>query len=92
MCGLQPEPSSLSRDGTRWARCGHFQRHMINAIVDCSSSRCTKSLRHPRTCQDPHCIQIFGDEIQNDIDTVDEYCWACRSALERAARQQAQGR
>ncbi|KAJ7195952.1 hypothetical protein GGX14DRAFT_674212, partial [Mycena pura] len=89
--------------GTRWSRCGHFQRHLITAIVDCSSSHCEKSLQHPRNCRLTSCTraslrrthitdqsipppQNFGEEIQEDVDTVDEYCWACRAAQERIAR------
>jgi len=72
--------------GTRWKRCGHFQRHMIKAIVDCNSSRCEKSIYHPQNCRFPNCrcIQNFGEEIQKDIDSVDEYCWACRAAQAKA--------
>ncbi|KAK0460071.1 uncharacterized protein EV420DRAFT_1619997 [Desarmillaria tabescens] len=75
-------------DGTRWLKCMHFQRHMITAIVDCNSRRCTRSLRHPRECRQPTCLQVrnFGEEIQRDIDKVDEYCFACRAAQARAAR------
>ncbi|KAK0430722.1 hypothetical protein EV421DRAFT_1856867 [Armillaria borealis] len=45
-------------DGTRWLKCMHFQRHMITAIVDCNSRRCTRSLRHPRECRQPTCLQV----------------------------------
>ncbi|KAJ7616040.1 hypothetical protein FB45DRAFT_935153 [Roridomyces roridus] len=73
--------------GTRWARCGHFQRHFIRGIVDCASYRCSNSVKHPDSCIRPncHCIRDWSAEIQEDIDTADDYCWACRSARERAA-------
>ncbi|KAI0050830.1 hypothetical protein FA95DRAFT_1555329 [Auriscalpium vulgare] len=70
-------------EGTRWARCGHYQRHMIVAIVDCNSSRCEKSYLHPKHCQQPNCTRNFGPEVQKDIDTVDEFCFACRAAVQR---------
>ncbi|KAF8817358.1 hypothetical protein BYT27DRAFT_7229616 [Phlegmacium glaucopus] len=70
--------------GTRWSRCGHFQRHMIIAIVDCNTARCEKSIYHPRNCRQPTCVQNFGEELQEDIDTVDEYCFACRAAQAKA--------
>ncbi|KAJ7590210.1 hypothetical protein C8J56DRAFT_589750 [Mycena floridula] len=73
-------------EGTRWTRCGHFQRHMVVAIADCNSSRCEKSYYHPPTCRQPSCHKTFGREIQKDIDRVDEYCFACRAAQARAAR------
>ncbi|KAJ7208642.1 hypothetical protein GGX14DRAFT_454017 [Mycena pura] len=73
-------------EGTRWTRCGHFQRHMVVAIVDCNTTRCERSVYHHRGCRKPTCARDFGLEIQWDIDSVDEYCWACRAAQERAAR------
>ncbi|KIY52498.1 hypothetical protein FISHEDRAFT_63827 [Fistulina hepatica ATCC 64428] len=71
-------------EGTRWTRCGHFQRHMIIAIVDCNSRHCRNSFIHPRSCHEPTCIRDYGEEIQRDVDRVDEYCWACRAAQARA--------
>ncbi|EIN12282.1 hypothetical protein PUNSTDRAFT_96939 [Punctularia strigosozonata HHB-11173 SS5] len=73
-------------EGTRWTTCGHFQRHLVVAIMDCSRSNCTKSIRHPTACRAPTCIQNFGPEVQKDIDAVDELCWACKSAIEREKR------
>ncbi|KAJ7064301.1 hypothetical protein C8F01DRAFT_41331 [Mycena amicta] len=73
-------------EGTRWTRCGHFQRHMIIAIVDCNTTRCERSVYHPRGCRSTTCARNFGPEIQRDVDSVDEFCWACRAAEERAAR------
>ncbi|VDB85016.1 unnamed protein product [Peniophora sp. CBMAI 1063] len=73
-------------EGTRWKRCGHFQRHMIAAIVDCNSSRCENSYLHPKGCRDPHCVKHYGPEVQKDIDTVDEFCFQCRTAAAAAAR------
>jgi len=35
---------------------------------------------------DSFTLQNFGPEIQRDIDSVDDYCFACRAAQERAAR------
>ncbi|TFK22013.1 hypothetical protein FA15DRAFT_644744 [Coprinopsis marcescibilis] len=72
-------------EGTRWSKCGHFQRHLVVAIYDCNSSRCEKSYRHPRECRERTCRQLYGAEVQKDIDTVDEYCFACRAAQARAA-------
>ncbi|KIM36565.1 hypothetical protein M413DRAFT_20506 [Hebeloma cylindrosporum] len=72
-------------EGTRWAKCGHFQRHMVVAILDCNSQRCTKSVYHPSNCRLPTCVNIFNTEIQRDVDRVDEYCFACRAAQARAA-------
>ncbi|KAJ7831650.1 hypothetical protein B0H13DRAFT_2240535 [Mycena leptocephala] len=74
-------------EGTRWTRWGfHFQRHLVVAIVDCNTTRCERSVYHPRGCRAPTCAKNFGPEIQKDVDRVDEYCWACRAAQERAAR------
>ncbi|KAJ7240122.1 hypothetical protein B0H12DRAFT_57109 [Mycena haematopus] len=72
--------------GTRWSRCGHFQRHHVTGIVDCNSSRCERSYQHPLNCRQPTCLKNFGGEIQQDIDTVDDYCFACHAARERARR------
>ncbi|KAG2010514.1 hypothetical protein CC2G_013331 [Coprinopsis cinerea AmutBmut pab1-1] len=72
-------------EGTRWSRCGHFQRHLVVAIYDCNSTQCEKSYIHPRHCRQPTCIKLFGAEIQKDIDTVDEFCYQCRTAQARAA-------
>ncbi|KAJ7803324.1 hypothetical protein B0H13DRAFT_2161364 [Mycena leptocephala] len=47
--------------GTRWSRCGHFQRHLVTAILDCNSSLCERSYQHRPI--------NFGGEIQQDIDT-----------------------
>ncbi|KIY71728.1 hypothetical protein CYLTODRAFT_389929 [Cylindrobasidium torrendii FP15055 ss-10] len=73
-------------EGTRWTKCMHFQRHLVVAIVDCSLKTCSRSLQHPKGCRDPGCIQNFGEEIQKDVDSVDEYCFACRAAQDRARR------
>ncbi|KAH7913369.1 hypothetical protein BJ138DRAFT_1146290 [Hygrophoropsis aurantiaca] len=70
-------------EGTRWTRCMHFQRHMVVAIMDCNSSRCERSYLHPPTCRQPNCIKNFDTEVQKDIDRVDEYCFACRAAMNR---------
>ncbi|KAF7368317.1 hypothetical protein MVEN_00153000 [Mycena venus] len=64
----------------------HFQRHLVVAIVDCNTTRCERSVYHPRGCRLPTCAKNFGQEIQKDVDRVDEYCFACRAAQERAAR------
>ncbi|KAF9465784.1 hypothetical protein BDZ94DRAFT_304248 [Collybia nuda] len=75
-------------EGTRWTRCGHFQRHLVIAIMDCNSYRCSLSYFHPPECRSTncHCIKTYGDEVHKDIDKVDEYCFACRAAQDRAAR------
>ncbi|THU99590.1 hypothetical protein K435DRAFT_818520 [Dendrothele bispora CBS 962.96] len=73
-------------EGTRWTRCNHFQRHLVVAILDCNNPRCSRSYVHPTGCRDRSCIQNFGPEIQRDIDSVNEFCFACRAAQERAAR------
>ncbi|KAF9258394.1 hypothetical protein L218DRAFT_732357 [Marasmius fiardii PR-910] len=73
-------------EGTRWKKCGHFQRHLVIAILDCNSSRCERSYLHTRECRQPTCIKNYGPEIQKDVDNVDEFCFACRAAQERARR------
>ncbi|KAF8980906.1 hypothetical protein BDQ17DRAFT_1358630 [Cyathus striatus] len=73
-------------EGTRWTKCGHFQRHLVIAIMDCNTQRCEKSIYHPRTCRLPTCVKNFGQEVQKDVDRVDEYCFPCRAAQARAAR------
>ncbi|KAF8223923.1 hypothetical protein L208DRAFT_1314551 [Tricholoma matsutake] len=78
-------------EGTRWKRCGHFQRHLVVAIMDCNSIRCERSYFHPRDCRNPGCLKNFGDEVEKDIDSVDDFCWACRAAQERQARLNASG-
>ncbi|KAF9034351.1 hypothetical protein BJ165DRAFT_1307284, partial [Panaeolus papilionaceus] len=70
-------------EGTRWNRCGHFQRHLVVAILDCNCPNCERSISHPRTCRQPTCYQTFGQEIQRDVDRVDEFCFACRAAQAR---------
>ncbi|KAF8875659.1 hypothetical protein BD779DRAFT_1563104 [Infundibulicybe gibba] len=45
-------------DGTRWTRCGHFQRHLVVAILDCNSSRCEQSYIHPPTCHSQNCVKV----------------------------------
>ncbi|KAJ6620113.1 hypothetical protein B0H10DRAFT_1792522, partial [Mycena sp. CBHHK59/15] len=70
--------------GTRWSRCVHFQRHLVTAILDCNSSRCERSYQYPPNCRLPTCLRNFGGEIQQDIDTVADYCFACRAAQEHA--------
>ncbi|KAF7300030.1 hypothetical protein MKEN_01325700 [Mycena kentingensis (nom. inval.)] len=64
----------------------HFQRHLVVAIVDCNTTRCERSVYHPRGCRSTTCARNFGPEIQRDVDAVDDFCWACKSAAERAAR------
>ncbi|KAF8148248.1 hypothetical protein B0H34DRAFT_737478, partial [Crassisporium funariophilum] len=72
-------------EGTRWTRCGHFQRHLVIAILDCNTTRCERSCYHPRACRQPTCAKNFGSEIQRDVDSVDEFCFACRAAQAKAA-------
>ncbi|KNZ80310.1 hypothetical protein J132_06380, partial [Termitomyces sp. J132] len=65
----------------------HFQRHMIVAIMDCNSYRCSLSHFHPPECRPPscRCYNVYGEQIEQDVDTVDEYCFQCRLAQEHAA-------
>ncbi|KIJ60306.1 hypothetical protein HYDPIDRAFT_161203 [Hydnomerulius pinastri MD-312] len=70
-------------EGTRWLKCGHFQRHFVAAIVDCDSSRCERSIRHSPSCRQPNCTKNFGPDIQKSIDNVDEFCFQCRTAMSR---------
>ncbi|KAF8184186.1 hypothetical protein BJ912DRAFT_1032002 [Pholiota molesta] len=71
--------------GTRWGKCGHFQRHLVIAVLDCNTLRCERSCHHPPTCRSRTCATTFGQEIQRDVDFVDEYCFACRAAQAKAA-------
>ncbi|KAF9490587.1 hypothetical protein BDN71DRAFT_1422575 [Pleurotus eryngii] len=73
-------------EGTRWTLCGHFQRHLVVAIMDCNSPRCERSYLHALGCRQPTCLKNYGKEVQKDIDSVDEYCFACRAAMARRAR------
>ncbi|KAJ7686980.1 hypothetical protein B0H14DRAFT_2403706, partial [Mycena olivaceomarginata] len=73
-------------DGTRWTRCGHFQRHLVTHIVDCERTNCERSLLHPRGCRASTCAKNFGPQIENDVDKVDEHCYRCRAAEERRRR------
>ncbi|KAJ7192890.1 hypothetical protein GGX14DRAFT_537681 [Mycena pura] len=73
-------------EGTRWTRCGHFQRHLVVAIVDCNTRHCERSVYHKRGCRLPTCARNYGPEIQRDVDAVDDFCWVCKAAVERAAR------
>ncbi|KAI0727124.1 hypothetical protein C8Q72DRAFT_841908 [Fomitopsis betulina] len=70
-------------EGTRWSKCGHFQRHGIAAIMDCNSSHCERSILHPRNCKDPVCQKNYGQEVQKDIDVVKDYCFQCRATAAR---------
>ncbi|KAH9889885.1 hypothetical protein C8Q73DRAFT_705793 [Cubamyces lactineus] len=70
-------------EGTRWSKCGHFQRHLVVAIMDCNSTKCERSYLHPRGCRDPTCLKNFGPEVQKDIDTVKDECFQCRAAAAR---------
>ncbi|KDQ51565.1 hypothetical protein JAAARDRAFT_41023 [Jaapia argillacea MUCL 33604] len=70
-------------EGTRWTQCGHFQRHLVVAIMDCGSRRCERSVRHTPSCREHSCIKNYGPEIQKDIDAVADLCWACRAAEAR---------
>ncbi|KAF8959180.1 hypothetical protein BDZ97DRAFT_1640694, partial [Flammula alnicola] len=72
-------------EGTRWAKCGHFQRHLVVAILDCNTTRCERSYYHPPNCRLNTCLTAssFGREIQRDVDNVDEFCFACRAAQAR---------
>ncbi|KAI0793108.1 hypothetical protein BC629DRAFT_1581950 [Irpex lacteus] len=70
-------------EGTRWSKCGHFQRQMVVAIVDCNSSRCERSYLHAKSCKDPNCLKNFGPDVQKDIDTVNDECFQCRAAAAR---------
>ncbi|KAL1733421.1 hypothetical protein EV714DRAFT_246435 [Schizophyllum commune] len=45
-------------EGTRWTRCGHFQRHLVVAIVDCNTTRCERSYYHPKGCREPSCARV----------------------------------
>ncbi|KAL1950030.1 hypothetical protein VTO73DRAFT_5152 [Trametes versicolor] len=45
-------------EGTRWSKCGHFQRHLVVAIMDCNSAKCERSYLHQRGCRDPTCIKV----------------------------------
>ncbi|KAI0262395.1 hypothetical protein BC834DRAFT_828960, partial [Gloeopeniophorella convolvens] len=73
----------LHSEGTRWSRCGHFQRHLIVAIMDCNSSKCEYSIFHQKGCRDSVCIKHYGPEVQKVVDTVDNDCFACRAAAAR---------
>ncbi|EKM49854.1 uncharacterized protein PHACADRAFT_106638, partial [Phanerochaete carnosa HHB-10118-sp] len=70
-------------EGTRWQKCGHFQRHMVTAIIDCDSKKCERSLKHTKNCRDPACIKNFGPDLQKDVDTVNDDCFQCRTAAAR---------
>ncbi|PCH40449.1 hypothetical protein WOLCODRAFT_88715 [Wolfiporia cocos MD-104 SS10] len=70
-------------EGTRWSKCGHFQRHLVVAIMDCNSSRCERSILHPKSCKDPECIKNFGPDVQKDVDNVRDECFQCRAAAAR---------
>ncbi|CAK5270079.1 unnamed protein product [Mycena citricolor] len=87
-CNVHPDLSSLFRRFRMFTAISsqHFQRHMIVAIVDCNDARCEKSIQHRGRCVSRDCIRVFGPEIQQDLDRVDDFCWACRAAKERHAR------
>ncbi|TDL18338.1 hypothetical protein BD410DRAFT_775113 [Rickenella mellea] len=44
-------------EGTRWERCGHFQRFLVVAIMDCNSIRCERSILHPKSCKSQYCTK-----------------------------------
>ncbi|EIM90291.1 uncharacterized protein STEHIDRAFT_119321 [Stereum hirsutum FP-91666 SS1] len=70
-------------EGTKWARCGHFQRHLVVAIMDCNASHCERSVLHPKGCRDSSCIRDYGADVQKVIDTVNDDCFQCRAAAAR---------
>ncbi|KAF8523819.1 hypothetical protein JB92DRAFT_2882940 [Gautieria morchelliformis] len=48
-------------EGIRFRGCGHFTRMFVPAIVDCSSSHCQKSIKHPascKSCRRGHCLDV----------------------------------
>ncbi|KAJ7245335.1 hypothetical protein C8J57DRAFT_1438339 [Mycena rebaudengoi] len=63
-----------------------FNATLVVAILDCNTTRCERSVYHPPGCRLPTCAKNYGREIQKDVDRVDEFCFACRAAQERAAR------
>ncbi|KJA16312.1 hypothetical protein HYPSUDRAFT_207184 [Hypholoma sublateritium FD-334 SS-4] len=71
--------------GTRWGKCGHFQRHLVVAVMDCCQTNCERSCNHPPRCPLRTCITTYGREIQQDVDLVDEFCFQCRAAQAKAA-------
>ncbi|KDR77598.1 hypothetical protein GALMADRAFT_267006 [Galerina marginata CBS 339.88] len=72
-------------EGTRWTKCGHFQRHLVVAILDCNATNCERSYFHANGCRQQTCAKNYGPEIQRDVDSVAEFCFACRAAQARAA-------
>lgn len=56
-CGVQVSLSS-ARDCSSDRPVQHFQRHDIVLIKDCFSTRCSKSIQHPKGCQDRACIPV----------------------------------
>ncbi|KIJ30205.1 hypothetical protein M422DRAFT_784092 [Sphaerobolus stellatus SS14] len=67
-------------EGVIYRPCGHFRRTGITAIVDCSSSRCRKSIRHGDRCNCAKrgCIDYWGPDVQKVIAHIDELCSPCR--------------
>ncbi|EIM87601.1 uncharacterized protein STEHIDRAFT_146925 [Stereum hirsutum FP-91666 SS1] len=71
-------------EGTKWSRCGHFQRHLVVAIMDCNSSHCEWSIIHPKGCREPGCKKVYGADVQKVVDTVNDECYQCRAIAARS--------
>ncbi|EKM75517.1 hypothetical protein AGABI1DRAFT_116351 [Agaricus bisporus var. burnettii JB137-S8] len=74
--------------GTLWLKCGHFQRHMITAIYDCMSVNCEHSYIHPKHCQSRACISMYGPDVQDVIDRVEDRCLQCQWQEQKALQDQ----
>ena len=73
---------------------------MIIAIVDCNTTRCERSVYHPKDCRLPTCEKVrrsprvqlslilsltqnFGEEIQQDVDSVADFCKVRAAAIQK---------
>ena len=60
----------------------HFQRHGIVAIMDCDSSHCERSIRHPKGCRNSQCQPVSPRELRASANSlthaVPEHSFPCR--------------
>lgn len=71
--------------GRRFARCGHFLRLQVTAVVDCRDKDCELSIWHSKTCTSHICKKNYGPDLEEDVQVVQDLCWPCTYARQQSA-------